>query len=222
MFDTTFTEDDEMSLEEGMKYLEDHNLLRPYALVKVSTHIKAREQHQDTYREVEDGSIDLNTANEKQVEEFFNRFLPVNVASGARRRKHDPRVAEWVTFEEPTPRFSVADDRGGHVILACRVGNTVKFDLALTPFNTQRLKADVASMAPTLWRRAGVSPSVGRGRLSGRPHGGSGVRLGRRAPVARLRELSERVRAGVRGLGARFGGGGRAGGSSGARQRSDG
>ena len=148
VFDTTFTKDHEMTLDEGMKYLEDHNVLRPYILVKVSTHIKVHEQHADSYKDVPDGTIDLNVATEKQVEEFFNRFLPGSAAAGAGRKKRDPRVMEWVT-EEDAPVFSVADDRGGHFILACHLGKTLKFDLALTAFNAKRAKTEVATVLPT-------------------------------------------------------------------------
>jgi len=148
VFDTTFTKDHEMTLDEGMKYLEDHNVLRPYILVKVSTHIKVHEQHADSYKDVPDGTIDLNVATEKQVEEFFNRFLPGASETGAGRKKRDPRVMEWVT-EEDAPVFSVTDDRGGHFILACHIGKTLKFNLALTLFNAKRAGTEVATVLPT-------------------------------------------------------------------------
>jgi hypothetical protein len=149
VFDTTFTKDHEMTLEEGMKYLEDHNVLRPYVLVKVSTHLKVHEQHADSYKDVPDGTIDLNVATEKQVEEFFNRFLAGTSGAGGGRKKRDPRVMDWVT-EEDAPVFSVADDRGGHFILACRIGKSLKFDLALTAFNAKRVKSEVAIVLPTV------------------------------------------------------------------------
>ena len=111
-----------MHLDEAMKYLEDHNVLRPFVLVKVSTQIKVHEQHADSYKDVEDGSIDLNSSSEEDVEEFFNRFLPANRAAGGGRRKHDARIADWVKSKDGTPVFSFSEDLAGHLILVCRIG----------------------------------------------------------------------------------------------------